>query len=82
MGSKHESEIPGLNIEYLKLKGFNVHELPASVDISVSSGGHNFHKMDLGNPADIAYSTGFEYPTCFNNYFKRVTGTTPKSLRK
>jgi AraC family transcriptional activator of pobA len=32
--------------------------------------------------ADIAYSLGFEYPTYFNNYFKRVTGTTPRSLRK
>ena len=32
--------------------------------------------------ADIAYSLGFEYPTYFNNYFKRVTGTTPKALRK
>jgi AraC family transcriptional activator of pobA len=31
---------------------------------------------------DIAYGLGFEYPTYFNNYFKRVTGTTPKSLRK
>jgi AraC family transcriptional regulator, transcriptional activator of pobA len=32
--------------------------------------------------ADIAYALGFEYPTYFNNYFKRVTGITPKSLRK
>ncbi|MDR3678401.1 MAG: helix-turn-helix domain-containing protein [Flavipsychrobacter sp.] len=32
--------------------------------------------------ADIAYALGFEYPTYFNNYFKRVTGTTPKSLKK
>jgi AraC-like DNA-binding protein len=24
---------------------------------------------------------GFEYPTYFNNYFKRITGTNPKSLR-
>jgi AraC family transcriptional regulator, transcriptional activator of pobA len=32
--------------------------------------------------ADIAHALGFEYPTYFNNYFKRVTGTTPKSLRK
>ncbi|MDP4257174.1 MAG: helix-turn-helix domain-containing protein [Bacteroidota bacterium] len=32
--------------------------------------------------ADIAYALGFEYPTYFNNYFKRVTGTTPKALRK
>ncbi len=32
--------------------------------------------------ADIAYGLGFEYPTYFNNYFKRVTGITPTSLRK
>lgn len=33
------------------------------------------------NVADIAYSLGFEYPTYFNNYFKRMTGTNPKSYR-
>jgi AraC-like DNA-binding protein len=33
------------------------------------------------NIADIAYSLGFEYPTYFNNYFKRITGTNPRSLR-
>ena len=31
--------------------------------------------------ADIAYSLGFEYPTYFNNFFKKMTGTNPKSLR-
>src|SRR3954451_933265 len=30
------------------------------------------------NIADIAYALGFEYPTYFNNYFKRITGTNPK----
>lgn len=32
--------------------------------------------------ADIGYALGFGYPTYFNNYFKRVTGTTPSALRK
>ncbi|WP_276503978.1 helix-turn-helix domain-containing protein [Terrimonas pollutisoli] len=31
--------------------------------------------------AEIAYALGFEYPTYFNNYFKRITGTIPSSLR-
>jgi AraC-like DNA-binding protein len=33
------------------------------------------------NIADIAYALGFEYPSYFNNYFKRITGTNPSSLR-
>lgn len=33
------------------------------------------------NIADIAYALGFEYPTYFNNFFKRLTGTNPKSFR-
>lgn len=31
--------------------------------------------------AEIAYALGFEYPTYFNNYFKRMTGTAPSILR-
>jgi AraC family transcriptional regulator, transcriptional activator of pobA len=31
--------------------------------------------------AEIAYALGFEYPTYFNNYFKRITGSIPSSLR-
>jgi AraC-like DNA-binding protein len=33
------------------------------------------------NIADIAYALGFDYPTYFNNFFKKITGTNPKSLR-
>ena len=33
------------------------------------------------NIADIAYALGFDYPTYFNNYSKRMTGTNPKSIR-
>jgi AraC-like DNA-binding protein len=47
MAVKVVSEIPGLNIEDLKLKGFNVHEVPASVDIPVSRGRRDFYKMGV-----------------------------------
>lgn len=33
------------------------------------------------NIADIAYAMGFEYPSYFNNYFKRMTGLTPTAHR-
>lgn len=33
------------------------------------------------NIADIAYALGFEYTTYFNNFFKKLTGTNPKTLR-
>ncbi len=31
--------------------------------------------------SDIAFSLGFDYPTYFNNYFKRLTGVTPSAAR-
>jgi AraC family transcriptional regulator, transcriptional activator of pobA len=33
------------------------------------------------NVAEIAYALGFDYPTYFNNFFKKHTGTTPTILR-
>lgn len=33
------------------------------------------------NIADIAYSLGFEYPSYFNNFFKKMTGTNPTAMR-
>lgn len=33
------------------------------------------------NIADIAYALGFDYPTYFNNFFKKKTGFIPKTAR-
>lgn len=33
------------------------------------------------NVSEIGYALGFEYPTYFNNFFKKQTGTTPKAVR-
>ncbi|WP_288425974.1 helix-turn-helix domain-containing protein [uncultured Spirosoma sp.] len=33
------------------------------------------------NIADIAYALGFTYPSYFNNFFKKCTGTNPRSFR-
>lgn len=31
--------------------------------------------------SEVAYSLGFDYPTYFNNFFKKQTGTNPKTFR-
>lgn len=33
------------------------------------------------NVSEIGYALGFEYPTYFNNFFKKQTGATPKEIR-
>ena len=33
------------------------------------------------NISEIAYALGFEYPTYFNNFFKKKTGMVPKTIR-
>ncbi|MDR6528408.1 AraC-like DNA-binding protein [Chryseobacterium rhizosphaerae] len=33
------------------------------------------------NISEIAFALGFDYPTYFNNFFKKQTGTNPKAFR-
>lgn len=33
------------------------------------------------NVSEIAYCLGFDYPAYFNNFFKKMTGSTPKEIR-
>ena len=46
MPAKVVSEIPGLNIEDLKLQGFKVHELPKSTQIPVSRGRRDYFILE------------------------------------
>ena len=34
------------------------------------------------NISEIAFALGFEYPTYFNNFFKKMTGITPRTYRE
>jgi AraC family transcriptional activator of pobA len=73
-----------IHINYLNRSVKEVTGKPTSVHIAERITGEAkalLHHTDW-SVADIAYALGFEYPTYFNNYFKRVTGTTPKALRK
>jgi AraC-like DNA-binding protein len=76
----------GLNVHtnYLNRSVKEVTGKPTSVHIAerISAEAKALLQHTDWSVADIAYALGFEYPTYFNNYFKRVTGTNPKTLRK
>ena len=42
-----ENEIPGVNMEELRLQGFKVHQLPTNVDVPTVHGRRDFYKMGL-----------------------------------
>jgi AraC family transcriptional activator of pobA len=73
-----------VHINYLNRSVKNVTGKPTSVHIAgrIAAEAKALLQHTDWSVADIAYALGFEYPTYFNNYFKRVTGATPKSLRK
>lgn len=73
-----------VHINYLNRSVKQVTGKPTSVHIAerISAEAKALLQHTDWSVADIAYALGFEYPTYFNNFFKRVTGTTPKSLRK
>jgi len=49
MVDEEVTEIPGLNLDDLKLKGFKVHAIPASTEVPVRAGRRDFYKMGLVN---------------------------------
>jgi len=77
------AESLSVHVNYLNCSVKKVTGKPTSVHITerIAAEAKNLLQHTNWNVADIAYGLGFEYPTYFNNYFKRVTGTTPKSFR-
>ncbi len=73
-----------VHVNYLNRSVKDVTGKPTSLHIAerIVSEAKALLKYTDWSVADIAYALGFEYPTYFNNYFKRVTGNAPKYFRK
>jgi AraC-like DNA-binding protein len=73
-----------VHINYLNRSVKEVTGKPTSVHIAerITAEAKALLQHSNWSVADIAYGLGFEYPTYFNNYFKRVSGATPQSFRK
>lgn len=59
MAIEESTDIPGLNLADLRLTGFKVHALPASVEVPVRAGRRDFYKMGLVN-GDMTINYGGE----------------------
>lgn len=72
-----------VHINYLNRSVKQVTGKPTSVHISdrIIAEAKALLQYTDWSVADIAYGLGFQYPTYFNNYFKRATGHSPKFFR-
>lgn len=78
------AESLAVHVNYLNRSVKEVTGKPISVHIAerIAAEAKALLQHTAWSVADIAYGLGFEYPTYFNNYFKRVTGSTPNTYRK
>lgn len=79
MQFQETTEIPGLNIEDLRLKGFRVHALPASTKVPVRQGRRDFYKMGLVN-GDMTINYGGELVEIKGSALFFVNPKVPHSL--
>lgn len=78
------AESLSVHVNYLNRSVKEVTGKPISVHIAerIAAEAKALLQHTSWSVADIAYGLGFEYPSYFNNYFKRVTGNTPNTFRK
>lgn len=81
--AKDYAKVLSLHVNYLNRVVKEVTGKSTSTHISmriITEAKALLHHTDW-NVSEIAYSLGFEYPTYFNNFFKKNTGTSPKKFR-
>lgn len=78
------AETLAVHINYLNRSVREVTGKPISVHIAerIAAEAKALLRHTSWSVADIAYGLGFEYPSYFNNYFKRVAGLAPNAYRK
>ena len=81
--AQHFAESLSIHVNYLNRSVKEVTGKPTSIHISerIVAEAKALLQHTNWSVADIAYGLGFEYPTYFNNYFKRATGSPPKFFR-
>lgn len=72
-----------VHVNYLNSAVKEVTGKPTSIHISdrIAAEAKAILQHTAWSVAEIAYALGFEYPTYFNNFFKKKTGLVPKSIR-
>ncbi|MCF0054272.1 AraC family transcriptional regulator [Dyadobacter sp. CY356] len=78
------AESLAVHVNYLNRSVKEITGKPISVHIAerITSEAKALLQHTNWSVADVAFALGFEYPSYFNNYFKRITALTPNAFRK
>lgn len=80
---QHYADVLAVHVNYLNRAIKEVTGKPTSAHISerITMEAKALLQHTNWNIREVGYALGFEYPTYFNNFFKKQTGTNPKSIR-
>lgn len=80
---QHYADVLSVHVNYLNRAVKEITGKPTSVHISerIVTEAKALLQHTNWNIREVGYALGFEYPTYFNNFFKKQTGTNPKTIR-